>query len=131
MNLEQILETSPELKSGYEKFENWRNNRIGKRRISAELWELAEVLGRKYGACKTAFVLRLNAGMLLKRIKACNLPIKKEVKLPTFTEIKLPSSLMPEYNLEFEKNNTKVTLHTKNTSLLELGQFLNSIWSSP
>src|SRR5712671_4507600 len=67
------------------RFENWRQNRRGKRRIPDELWSAAiEVAGRD-GVNPTAAALHLDGGKLKRRMVAAD-SVAAEAMPPTFVE---------------------------------------------
>ncbi len=91
------------LAGGVRRFERWRRTRTT-RRIPAELWSLAAVLGGEYGLSRTARVLRVDYYALRKHIDASSSDREEAVTAPAFVEIlTTPGSSDPsECQVEFE-----------------------------
>ena len=71
------------------RFEQWRQTRQGKARIPDELWSAAIEAARRNGVNRTAAVLHLDGGKLMRQMLAAGV-IPKKPAPPAFIELEAP-----------------------------------------
>lgn len=84
-------------------FEAWRRTRQGRRQIPGELWAKAVRLAAQDGVHKTSIALRLNHGVLKRRMKTLALNAAGNASGATFMELfSAPSAVIAECAMEVE-----------------------------
>jgi hypothetical protein len=82
-----------------ERFAEWRRTRAKKARIPEELWDAAMTVARRDGVNRTAQVLHLDGGKLMRRMVAAGSGSERKPKDPPTAFIELLSS-QPEARFE-------------------------------
>lgn len=116
------------------RFEQWRQTRQGKARIPDELWSAAIEAARRNGVNRTAAVLHLDGGKLMRQMIAAGV-IPKKPTPPAFIELVAPRSAVstpaePEYTIELESQSGIMRIHCKGVTTTELAALSQALWSS-
>jgi hypothetical protein len=107
------------------RFEEWRQNRIGKARIPAELWLAAVAVARKEGLNRTARELHVAWDDLKRRMEE---PSPKPA-LPAFVELMTPHApSLPECMIELEGRRGKLRIQLKNVPASYLATLSRELW---
>jgi hypothetical protein len=116
------------------RFEQWRQTRQGKARIPDELWSAAIAVARRNGVNRTAAMLHLDGGKLMKQMMAAGVIPKKSAP-PAFIELVPPhnaasTSAQPEYTIELESRSGTMRIHCKGVTATQLAELSQALWSS-
>jgi len=116
------------------RFEPWRQTRHGKERIPDELWSAALEVARRNGVNRTAAVLHLDGGKLMRQMVAAGMIAEKPTP-PAFIELVAPRSAAstpaePEYTIELESQSGTMRIHCKGVTATELATLSQALWSS-
>jgi hypothetical protein len=118
------------LEEAKRRFEEWRNNRIGKARIRAELWTAAVEVARKEGINRTARELHV-AWDDLKRRMATTGEVPPKPAPPAFVELVAPrAQSVCECTLEVEGRRGKLRIQLKGASISELASLSRALWET-
>ncbi len=112
------------------RFGQWRQNRIGKARIPAELWSAAVEVARKEGINRTARELHV-AWDDLKRRVATTGEVRRQTGSPVFVELAAPQTQsVPECTLEVEGRQGKLRIQLKGASVSDLATLSRALFES-
>jgi hypothetical protein len=110
------------------RFGEWRQNRIGKARIPAELWLAAVAVARKEGMNRTARELHVAWDDLKRRMEAASAAAPKPA-LPAFVELVAPrAASLPECTIELEGRRGKLRIQLKNVPASYLATLSRELW---
>ena len=101
MGTRQRGELPKDLAQARSRFEAWRQQRQGDRRIPQPLWALAVRLVRQHGLSRTATALRLDYYSLKKRVEAT----AQQPPSPSPAFVELPAPLVVSKQALFELDN--------------------------
>ena len=110
------------------RFEEWRQNRLGKSPIPDELWSAAAELARKDGINRTAAELHLDGGKL-KRLMGAKTTSGKPA--PTFVELLAPRAVsIPECTIELEGRRGTLRIQLKGALASDLARLSRALWEA-
>ena len=110
------------------RFEEWRQNRHGRRPIPDALWSLAAELARKDGINRTAAELHLDGGKLKRRMGAKTSSGKPA---PAFVELLTPRAIaVPECTIELEGRRGTIRIQLKGASASDLADWGRALWEA-
>ena len=110
------------------RFENWRQNRRGKRRIPDELWSAAIEVARRDGVNPTAAALHLDGGKLKRRMVAAD-SVSGKAMPPTFVELMAPLPVdLRECTIELEGRKGKLRIHWKSATSADVAALSRALW---
>jgi len=109
------------------RFENWRQNRRGKRRIPEELWSAAIELARRNGVNPIAAALHLDGGKLKRRMVTAG-SVSGEAMPPTFVELIAPAAGQHECTIELEGRKGKLRIHWKGATSADVAALSRALW---
>jgi hypothetical protein len=116
------------------RFEQWRQTRQGKTPIPGELWSAAIEVARRNGVNRTAALLHLDGGKLMRQMVAAGV-IPKKPAPPAFIELVAPRNTtstpaQPEYTIELEGHSGTLRIHCKGVTATQLAALSQALWSS-
>jgi len=109
------------------RFENWRQNRQGKRRIPDELWSAAIEVARREGVNATAAALHLDGGKLKRRMVAAD-SVSAKAMPPTFVELMAPAVDLGDCTIELEGRKGKLRIHWKGATTADVATLSRALW---
>jgi hypothetical protein len=111
------------------RFEAWREQRQGGRRIPQPLWDLAVRLVSKYGISRTASALGLDYYSLKKRVEAAA-PQPPSCS-PAFVELPSPVLVGKQAALELDHGaGATLRLHLVGYDAAEIAALARSLWNA-
>ncbi len=129
MDTRERGELPRDLAQGRCRFQAWRGQRQGSRRIPQPLWDLAVRLVSKYGICRTATALGLDYYSLKKRVEAA----ARQPPSCSSAFVELPSPVLVGKQAALELDHgawATLRLHLVGYDAAEIAALARGLWNA-